>query len=115
MFLTHTHLAIAMEYAPGGDLFRYVLRHKAARLAEAQARWIFQQLVIGLDFCHRSVWPRSDRHPPLLAAPAGFWSCVRFGLCCSELVVRSFEGVWAGMQQGTDTQGARCRAWPTAT
>ena len=55
MFLTRTHLAIAMEYAQGGDLFRYVLRHKAARLAESQARWIFQQLVIGLDFCHRSV------------------------------------------------------------
>jgi len=60
VFLTRTHLAIAMEYAPGGDLFRYVLRHKAARLAEAQARWIFQQLVIGLDFCHRSVRPRLD-------------------------------------------------------
>ena len=55
VFLTRTHLAIAMEYAQGGDLFRYVLRHKAARLAESQARWIFQQLVIGLDFCHRSV------------------------------------------------------------
>ncbi|KAK9837089.1 hypothetical protein WJX81_002014 [Elliptochloris bilobata] len=54
VFLTRTHLAIAMEYAQGGDLFRYVLRHKAARLAESQARWIFQQLVIGLDFCHRS-------------------------------------------------------------
>ena len=65
VFLTSTHLAIAMEYAQGGDLFRYVLRHKGARLAEAQARWIFQQLVIGLDFCHRSVSPQT-KHPPLV-------------------------------------------------
>ena len=69
VFLTRTHLAIAMEYAQGGDLFRYVLRHKAARLAESQARWIFQQLVIGLDFCHRSV-----RTP--------FAACLRLGVCC---------------------------------
>ena len=69
VFLTRTHLAIAMEYAQGGDLFRYVLRHKAARLAESQARWIFQQLVIGLDFCHRSV-----RTP--------FGACLGLRVCC---------------------------------
>lgn len=69
VFLTRTHLAIAMEYAQGGDLFRYVLRHKAARLAESQARWIFQQLVIGLDFCHRSV------RTPVAA-------CLGLGICC---------------------------------
>ena len=40
----------------GGDLFRYVLRHQPiCRLSEAKAQWIFQQLVIGLDYCHRRV------------------------------------------------------------
>ncbi|KAK9809250.1 hypothetical protein WJX72_012085 [[Myrmecia] bisecta] len=54
VFLTPTHLAIAMEYAQGGDLFKYVLRHAPnCRLPETQARWIFQQLAIGLDYCHR--------------------------------------------------------------
>ncbi len=80
MFLTRTHLAIAMEYAPGGDLFRYVLRHKAARLAEAQARWIFQQLVIGLDFCHRSVRPRPDRTPKACAWLPALDACTWSGL-----------------------------------
>ncbi len=54
VFLTQTHLAIAMEYAQGGDLFNYTLGHRPhGRLAEQQARWIFQQLIIGLDYCHR--------------------------------------------------------------
>jgi serine/threonine protein kinase len=60
VFLTPTHLAIAMEYAQGGDLFNYTLGHRPhGRLAEQQARWIFQQLIIGLDYCHRRV---SQRH-----------------------------------------------------
>ncbi|KAK9918091.1 hypothetical protein WJX75_001144 [Coccomyxa subellipsoidea] len=54
VFLTPTHLAIAMEYAQGGDLFNYTLGHRPhGRLAEQQARWIFQQLIIGLDYSHR--------------------------------------------------------------
>lgn len=56
VFLTSTHLAIAMEYAQGGDLFNYTLGHRPhGRLAEQQGRWIFQQLIIGLDYCHRRV------------------------------------------------------------
>ena len=53
VFLTPTHLAIAMEYAKGGNLFQYVLQHAPlCRLTETKAQWIFQQLVIGLDYCH---------------------------------------------------------------
>ncbi len=35
----------------GGNLFSYV--QSAIRLKEPAARWFFQQLVIGLDYCHR--------------------------------------------------------------
>jgi serine/threonine protein kinase len=60
VFLTASHLAIAMEYAQGGDLFNYTLGHRPhGRLAEQQARWIFQQLIIGLDYCHRRVRPHA--------------------------------------------------------
>ena len=55
MFLTPTHIAIVMEYARGGDLLRYTLKHYPAPQQEDQARWIFQQLVIGLDYCHKMV------------------------------------------------------------
>jgi serine/threonine-protein kinase SRK2 len=30
VFLTARHLAIVMEYAAGGDMFEYVIRHKRA-------------------------------------------------------------------------------------
>lgn len=39
------------EYATGGSLFTYV--HKQGLLKEAVARWFFQQLVVGIDYCHR--------------------------------------------------------------
>jgi serine/threonine-protein kinase SRK2 len=51
VFLTAEYICIAMEYASGGSLFTYVQR--AVRLKEAAARWFFQQLIIGLDYCHR--------------------------------------------------------------
>ena len=45
-----------MEFAQGGDLFAYTLGPNSfGKLAEVQARWIFQQLVLGLDYCHRKV------------------------------------------------------------
>ena len=53
VFLTDKHLVVAMEYAPGGDLFNYIAARQ--RLDEEDARWFFQQLLIGLDYCHRMV------------------------------------------------------------
>lgn len=51
VFLTEKYLAIAMEYAPGGDMFQHVKRKGG--LEEGEARWFFQQLIIGLDYCHK--------------------------------------------------------------
>jgi serine/threonine-protein kinase SRK2 len=51
VFITSEYICIAMEFASGGSLFTYVQR--AVRLKEAAARWFFQQLIIGLDYCHR--------------------------------------------------------------
>lgn len=57
VFLTKEHVAIAMEYAHGGDLYQHVIARKPLyRLPEDQARWIFQQLLIGLDYCHKKVY-----------------------------------------------------------
>ena len=62
VFLTPAHLAIAMEYAKGGNLFHYLLQHGPhCRLTEAKAQWIFQQLIIGLDYCHRRVRPATSQ------------------------------------------------------
>lgn len=50
VFLTSTHLAIVMEYAAGGELFDRIV--KAGRFSEDEARFFFQQLVAGVDYCH---------------------------------------------------------------
>jgi hypothetical protein len=53
---------VVTKCAPGGDMFKYICRHKPhCRLLESQARWIFQQLIIGLDYCHNKVL--RDRTP----------------------------------------------------
>lgn len=45
------YVGIVMEYVSGGTLFDYV--SGKGGLTEAEARWFFQQLLIGLDYCHR--------------------------------------------------------------
>lgn len=42
-----------MEYAPGGDMFQYVVKERG--LDETEARWFYQQLIFGLDYCHKKV------------------------------------------------------------
>eukprot|EP00210_Caulerpa_lentillifera_P003079 g2941.t1 len=44
-------LAIVMEYANGSTLRQEVKTQK--RLQEPLARWIFQQLILAVDYCHR--------------------------------------------------------------
>lgn len=51
VFLTSTHLAISMEYASGGELFDRIVR--AGRFSEDEARYFFQQLISGVEWCHR--------------------------------------------------------------
>jgi serine/threonine-protein kinase SRK2 len=53
VFLTPQYLGIAMEFAPGGDMFEYVVKKNGLR--EDEARWFFQQLIVGLDYCHKMV------------------------------------------------------------
>ena len=75
LFLTKTHLGIVFELAEGGDLYSYVacafpaphargpgcsllgaLMQAVCRskrgLSETEARWLFQQLIIAVHYCH---------------------------------------------------------------
>lgn len=52
VFLTSQYLGIAMEYADGGDLFRYVTTLPTQRLAENEARVMFQQLIVAMQYMH---------------------------------------------------------------
>lgn len=51
VFCAPPYLAIVMEYVPNGDMFGHVVSRRG--LPEAEARWFFQQLVLGMDYCHR--------------------------------------------------------------
>ena len=53
VFLTPTHLGIAMEFAAGGELFDRIV--KAGRFSEDEARFFFQQLISGVEYCHKMV------------------------------------------------------------
>ncbi|XP_020216633.1 serine/threonine-protein kinase SRK2I isoform X1 [Cajanus cajan] len=50
VILTPTHLAIVMEYASGGELFARICN--AGRFNEDEARFFFQQLISGVNYCH---------------------------------------------------------------
>ena len=77
VFLTKEYLAIAMEYAAGGDMFQYV-KHRGG-LEEVEARWFFQQLIIGMDYCHKMVRPS--------------WAAAKFASSlCNEGVVSGLAG-----------------------
>lgn len=55
VFLTPQHLALSMEYADGGSLLAHLQAQPGRRLAEPAARWLFQQLAIGLAYTHLRV------------------------------------------------------------
>ena len=69
VFVTSTHLGIVMEYAAGGELFDRIV--KAGRFSEDEARYFFQQLISGVEYCHSearaALWPGSAYACPLLS------------------------------------------------
>ena len=42
-----------MEYAPGGELFDYIIAH--GRVRESRARRFFREIISALSYCHASV------------------------------------------------------------
>lgn len=62
-FLTPTHLAIAMDFASGGELLDLLSR--ASPLPEPAARFLFHQLIAGVSYlhsmyvCHRDLKPEN--------------------------------------------------------
>ncbi|KXZ50289.1 hypothetical protein GPECTOR_17g928 [Gonium pectorale] len=54
-------LYMVMEYADRGDLLDYL--RKRGRFREHEARWFFQQLVFGLDYCHQRGVVNRDLKP----------------------------------------------------
>nr|XP_053629506.1 5'-AMP-activated protein kinase catalytic subunit alpha-2-like [Cherax quadricarinatus]QPF20893.1 AMP-activated protein kinase subunit alpha [Cherax quadricarinatus] len=58
---TPTDIFMVMEYASGGELFDYI--KKKGKLKESEARRFFQQIISGVDYCHRHMVVHRDLKP----------------------------------------------------
>jgi 5'-AMP-activated protein kinase catalytic alpha subunit len=67
---TDDAICIVQEYAPGGDLFDYIVRH--VRLKEDEARRIFRQLIAGVGHCHEHMVVHRDLKPENILMDADF-------------------------------------------
>lgn len=55
VFETNSHLFLVIEYAEGGELFDYLVER--GKLEPEEALRFFQQIISGLDYCHRRlIW-----------------------------------------------------------
>uniref|UniRef100_A0AC35TRR1 Non-specific serine/threonine protein kinase n=1 Tax=Rhabditophanes sp. KR3021 TaxID=114890 RepID=A0AC35TRR1_9BILA len=58
---TPSDIFMFMEYVSGGELFEYIVSH--GRLKVPEARRLFQQLISGVDYCHRQKVVHRDIKP----------------------------------------------------
>ncbi|KAF9623491.1 hypothetical protein IFM89_003107 [Coptis chinensis] len=58
---THTDIYVVMEYVKSGELFDYIV--EKGRLQEDEARNFFQQIISGVEYCHRNMVVHRDLKP----------------------------------------------------
>ncbi|XP_038049586.1 5'-AMP-activated protein kinase catalytic subunit alpha-2-like isoform X2 [Patiria miniata] len=58
---TPTDIFMVMEYVSGGELFDYIVKH--GKLKDFEARRFFQQIISGVDYCHRHMIVHRDLKP----------------------------------------------------
>ncbi|KAJ3019023.1 hypothetical protein HKX48_002458 [Thoreauomyces humboldtii] len=61
VYETDKELFLILEYVEGGELFDYLV--KKGRLSEHEALEFFQQIMYGIDFCHRYLICHRDLKP----------------------------------------------------
>ncbi|CAM6046747.1 unnamed protein product [Sphagnum compactum] len=65
---THSDIYVVMEYVESGDLFDYIVLN--GRLPEDEARHFFQQIIAGVEYCHRNRVVHRDLKPENLLLDA---------------------------------------------
>ncbi|KAG0568994.1 hypothetical protein M758_6G053700 [Ceratodon purpureus] len=58
---TPTDIFVVMEYVKSGELFDYIV--EKGRLGEDEARRFFQQIISGVEYCHRNMVVHRDLKP----------------------------------------------------
>ncbi|KAL6577007.1 SNF1-related protein kinase catalytic subunit alpha kin10 [Orobanche minor] len=76
---THSDIYVVMEYVKSGELFDYIV--EKGRLNEEEARVFFQQIISGIEYCHRNMVVHGDLKPEnLLLDSKGNVKIAGFGL-----------------------------------
>ncbi|KAI0988813.1 hypothetical protein GJ496_002846 [Pomphorhynchus laevis] len=76
---TPSDIFMVIEYVSGGELFDYIV--KKGKLTESEARKFFQQIISGVDYCHRHMIAHRDLKPEnLLLDSHGNVKIADFGL-----------------------------------
>ncbi|XP_068661044.1 SNF1-related protein kinase catalytic subunit alpha KIN10-like isoform X2 [Aristolochia californica] len=76
---THSNIYVVMEYMNRGELFDYIT--EKSRLKEDEARFFFQQIISGMEFCHHNMVVHRDLKPEnLLLDSKGNVKIADFGL-----------------------------------
>eukprot|EP00960_Hanusia_phi_P026118 746082-Hanusia_phi.AAC.2 len=65
---TPTDIYVIMEYVSGGELFDYIVAK--GRLSEEEARRFFQQIIAGVEYCHKYMVVHRDLKPENLLLDA---------------------------------------------
>mmetsp|Transcript_34719 Transcript_34719/g.54227 ORF Transcript_34719/g.54227 Transcript_34719/m.54227 type:complete len:498 (+) Transcript_34719:68-1561(+) len=65
---TPTDIYVVMEYVSGGELFDYIVAK--GRLSEEEARRFFQQIIAGVEYCHKFMVVHRDLKPENLLLDA---------------------------------------------
>lgn len=65
---TPSDIFVVTEYITGGELFDYIVEH--GRLSEDESRRFFQQMVSGVEYCHRHMVVHRDLKPENLLLDA---------------------------------------------
>ncbi|KAL8471643.1 hypothetical protein ACS0TY_028417 [Phlomoides rotata] len=58
---THSDIYVVMEHVKSGELFDYIV--EKGRLHEDEARMFFQQIISGVEYCHRNMVVHRDLKP----------------------------------------------------
>ncbi|KAM7268382.1 hypothetical protein ACFE04_010548 [Oxalis oulophora] len=67
---TPTDIFVVMEYVKSGELFDYIV--EKGRLQEEEARNFFQQIISGVEYCHRNMIVHRDLKPENLLLDSRF-------------------------------------------
>ena len=65
---TSSDIYVVMEYVSGGEMFDYIV--SKGRLPEDEARRLFQQVMSGVEYCHRHMVVHRDLKPENLLLDA---------------------------------------------